>query len=417
MASPVPPPLVRVAAEPSRVLTRRYHFKPAGAAYVVTTMVLILGAINGQNNLLFWLFGLGVAGLLISGVLSGSPLMGLRVRREVIGVATVGQPLRIRYHLRSRHWFLPAFALVIEESPEARSWFGRSVRGTWMSCFSRIVAPVPMLPPRGEAVADVVIEPFRRGMVTLDPFEVSCSFPFGLTRKGVTFTQPVNVVVRPCVAEVPNELLRPPPGAGATVGALTPARTGLEYFSLRDYEPGDSIRTVAWRVTARMDRPVVRTHATPPGQRLWIVLDTNGAAVDDVERIVSIAAGVATRGVAQGLEVGLVGPDLRVLEPLRSGRRQVDLILDTLALFDASAAPAGSATPNWRLSRAFIVHAGGAPSVAVPVAATTVSTTDPRIRVAQPLQSPLSNSRRAPWNWRAWVSELFTDPPSEERSA
>src|SRR5262245_57070902 len=103
----------------ARVIGRRYHFSVAGGAYIVTTMVMILGAFNGQNNLLFWLFGLAVAGLLISGVLSGSPLIGLRLSRESPGVCSVGQPVRFRYHLSSTNWIFPAFAMVVEELGEA----------------------------------------------------------------------------------------------------------------------------------------------------------------------------------------------------------------------------------------------------------------------------------------------------------
>jgi len=81
--------VVRVITSPAggherwaRVLGRNYHFHSPGLVYAVTTMVLVMGAINGQNNLLFWLFGLGVAGLLISGILSGGSLMRLDIERE-----------------------------------------------------------------------------------------------------------------------------------------------------------------------------------------------------------------------------------------------------------------------------------------------------------------------------------------------
>lgn len=382
---------------------------------MVTTMVMILGAINGQNNLLFWLFGLGVAGLLVSGILSGSPLMGLRLMREVPDVAVVGQPLRVRYTLKSRNWLIPGFALVIEEVASARSWFGREAVGTWVGRLPRLVGAVPYLKARGTAVADVVVQPIRRGEVVLSPVRVSSSFPFGITRKSVTLAESHRVLVRPQPAEVPAELLRTRGGAGVVVGALSPSRTGMEFYSLRDYQPGDAVRSVAWRASARLDRPIVRTFATPPGERLWVVLDCVGADDADVERVVSIAAGVATRGVAIGLEVGLVGCDLRVLEPQRSGRRQVDMVLDRLAVFAADQ-PSGGDEPVWLRSRVVVVHAGAAPSVRVPSAFVAVGAHDPRVRVPDAVLAGLAASVPVEQGWWQALMGLLGESPEEPRA-
>lgn len=393
----------------ARVVCRRYHFSPAGVAYVVTTMVMIVGAINGQNNLLFWLFGLGVAGLLVSGVMSGSPLMGLRLLREVESVATVGQPMRIRYTLRSRNWLVPGFALRIEELESARTWLGREVSASWSNRIPRALTGLECLRPRGTAVTDAVVTPRRRGVVVLGPVRVSSSFPFGITRKSVTLAEPRTILVRPQPADVPAEVLRIRSGVGANVGALTPSRTGMEYYSLRDYQPGDGLRSVAWRASARLDRPIVKTFATPPGQRLWVVLDCAGAAESDVEDVVSVAAGVATRSVAMGLEVGLVGPDLRVLEPVRSGRRQIDLVLDRLARFD-HAQPSPGDAPEWRMSRVVAVHAGAAPNSGLPTHAGTIHARDPRVRLPLPPSESRDADGRARGWWEVLMSMLGEDP-------
>ena len=54
----------------AKIVGRRYLFHAPGITYAVTTIVLILGAINGQNNFLFALFGLATGGLVISGFFS-----------------------------------------------------------------------------------------------------------------------------------------------------------------------------------------------------------------------------------------------------------------------------------------------------------------------------------------------------------
>jgi uncharacterized protein (DUF58 family) len=386
---------------PLRVLMRRYHFSVAGMAYVVTTMVLVLGAINAQNNLLFWLFGLAVAGLLVSGVLSGWSLMGLRIVRELPERATVGEPLRIRYTITNRNWLIPAFGLEVEELEATVPWFSAPARGDWQGRLPRVVTSVACVRPRGSLSVDVVVQPMRRGVATLNPVRVSSSFPFGITRKSVTFARAEPVLIRPRCAEVSSEALKDRSGVGATLGELRPSRTGTDFYALRDFQAGDTMRAVAWRASARLDRPVVRTYATPPGRRLWVMFDlpepragdsptldtTLDTTPDTSEAVIEHVAGAAVHAVAQGREVGIVcrrGHSWIVLEPMRGGRRQIDLILDALARWGTGASASSTradqaqsvqshtdtadAQPAWGFASVLLVHAGESPTVAPPVA-------------------------------------------------
>ncbi|MBO6514819.1 MAG: hypothetical protein JJ974_12725, partial [Phycisphaerales bacterium] len=55
--------------------SRSSKLTPAGFLFVFVTLFIALGAINGQNNLLFWLFGFSIAALVVSGIITGSALM------------------------------------------------------------------------------------------------------------------------------------------------------------------------------------------------------------------------------------------------------------------------------------------------------------------------------------------------------
>ena len=50
-----------------------------GFLYVGLTLVVGLAAVNRQNNLLFWILGVMLAALLISGLISGVMMQSLRV--------------------------------------------------------------------------------------------------------------------------------------------------------------------------------------------------------------------------------------------------------------------------------------------------------------------------------------------------
>jgi len=56
-----------------------------------------------------------------------------------------------------------------------------------------------------------------------------------------------------------------------------PAREGEEFYHLRDYRPGDSLRHIHWRTSARQQRLMVAEAEAPSYRQPVIVLDTTGA--------------------------------------------------------------------------------------------------------------------------------------------
>ena len=48
---------------------------------------------------------------------------------------------------------------------------------------------------------------------------------------------------------------------------------GREFESLREYQPGDELRNMAWPATARRGKPITREFTTERSQQVWIVLD------------------------------------------------------------------------------------------------------------------------------------------------
>ena len=105
-------------------LVRRYHLHLPGFLYVGLTLLVAVAAVNRQNNLLYWILGVMIAALLISGVVSGLLMQGLRVKRLVAGHGVVGEPLAVRYAVTNRNRLIPAFDIHIEERPVggARGW-------------------------------------------------------------------------------------------------------------------------------------------------------------------------------------------------------------------------------------------------------------------------------------------------------
>ena len=370
------------AAEPSRPPTRRYHFHLPGVMYIAVTLFLALGAINSQNNLLFCSLGLAIGGLLVSGVLSGSALMGLRLERRPPAHTSVGRATTLRYDLSNRNRFFPAFGLTLEELPVADN----SRRPTWPGLLPAPRAFAAAAPARSTVHASATIIPVRRGRADFLAARAWTTFPFGLARKSVTFHLPQTMIVLPPELALRSGVIedltaRSPHGVG---GERSPGM-GDEFFGLREYVPGDSPRRIAWRRTARTGDLVVRQNTTPSPLRLWVVLDLDrrgsprlspGQATAPLEpvarsslashvldeRAIALAAAILRNAADQDIAVGLSVPPARLLHPPRLGRFHLDRLLAELALLDLAAArrsgSVGFPDPVARSGACLVVHTG-----------------------------------------------------------
>lgn len=106
---------------------------------------------------------------------------------------------------------------------------------------------------------------------------------------------------------------------------------GMEFAEVREYAPGDDVRTIDWRVTARAGRTYVRKYAEERELTVMLVVDASGSVqfgtqeATKAETMAETAATLAFSAIGNNDKVGLVifsdGIDCSV--PPRKGRRQV----------------------------------------------------------------------------------------------
>src|SRR5690625_987970 len=102
---------------------------------------------------------------------------------------------------------------------------------------------------------------------------------------------------------------------------------GTEFDSLREYVPGDDVRSIDWRATARRSEVVVRTWRPERDRRVLIVVDasrTSAARVGDGARLdASIEAALLLGALTSraGDRVGLLAVDRK--QRARSEERRV----------------------------------------------------------------------------------------------
>jgi len=292
-----------------------------GLGYVLTTLVVAIGATNTGNNGLYVLLSLLLGVLVVSGVVSRRNVEGIDVALDGPGEVFAGEPVRFRLLLRNRT-ARPKSALLLKVSGKA--------------------APIlfPRLVAGGEAERGVDLVFPRRGRQKVESVLLYSGYPIGLFRKGRL--HPVNEerVVFPS----PRPAAFPPPEAREAVDdGIDPRRKGrgAEVLKLREAVPGDDPRDIHWPQTARQGRPIVKERASELGREIVVHLETARPAAAgpewdaSFEDAVGEAAGLALKFLSRGERVGLLCGDLFV--PPAMGPLHRSTLLTALALAEAGA--------------------------------------------------------------------------------
>jgi len=169
------------------------------------------------------------------------------------------------------------------------------------------------LPPDGKVELRYTVAA-RRGAYLLPPIRVTASDPLGLFRWEREVAVRSRLIVYPEVPRVRRINIRPH-GTLAYAGPI-PARRGgpgIEFYGVRDYHPGDPLRWVNWRASARHDQ-VLYTNEFEQERvaEVGLILDTRRRSdiqVDGdslLEHAVQATAGLARAFLHDGNRVGLL---------------------------------------------------------------------------------------------------------------
>lgn len=106
---------------------------------------------------------------------------------------------------------------------------------------------------------------------------------------------------------------------------------GMNFEELREYVPGDDVRTIDWNVTARMRRPFVKLHREERELSVLLVLDVSASgdfgSTQRTKREVAaeIAGTLAFSAIRNGDKVGLLlfSEEVELFLPPKKGRRHL----------------------------------------------------------------------------------------------
>jgi uncharacterized protein (DUF58 family) len=283
--------------------------------------------------------------LAIGWVWAGISLTALNFRREArVLRQQVGQIFEERYRIFNR---LPISRLWLEVRDES---------GLPGNAGSRVLSLIGARQQRSY-VAYTLLN--QRGVFRLGPTVLSSGDPFGLFLKTRMVPGEAELLVLPYIAQLerfPSPSGQFPGGKAILQKAteVTPQSAGV-----REYIPGDALRSIHWPTSARKERLMVKEYEQDPQAEVWIFLDAdrtvhlNTGVVPPLPRIdqlwfkhnerpfqlpqdsfeygISAAGSIAAYFLREGRSVGFACvSEAAVVIPAERGERQMNKILENL---------------------------------------------------------------------------------------
>ena len=218
------------------------RFEPPPRAALIAGGLALAGLL-AVFHLGFVLYAVVVIGLLagLCHVVAFGTVRAVSVERRLPSdLVDSGEEVHVGLTLRNRG-ALPVPWVRMEEQLEP-----------WTTVEGESTALVPV-PAGGEVVLDYCLPDLRRGLYRLGPAVIEGSGPFGLVRRFAVAGGPGSVAfltVRPTIVSLGKVL-----AAGERPLLERPRHTWAEdpsrFAGVRDFRPGDGLRRVHWRATAR----------------------------------------------------------------------------------------------------------------------------------------------------------------------
>ncbi|MDQ7992052.1 MAG: DUF58 domain-containing protein [Propionicimonas sp.] len=288
----------------------------------------VVAWLTGQRDLMWpgiFLIALPLSGWLLLAAGAGRPDLARTVTpRE----AAAGEEVVNRLVIDTDGFGLGAVASYHDERSPA-------LRGPADATF-----PVAFGPGRHRV--DQRLTPAWRGRHRLGPLHRSVVDALGLARSGRVLPGTIEVLALPAVH--PLEPLREASGLGTAMDSavLRTSLVGQDDVMVREYLPGDDVRRIHWRSTARTGELMVRREERAWDPSAALLLDNRAGAFSSAvperrfEWLVSAAASISVHLLGHGFSVSVMDTDAAGADPANRQSQSARTILRRLAAVELS---------------------------------------------------------------------------------
>lgn len=280
----VVPPLARNAGKEASQMNLPFEFTTGGAVVIGLLIIVGFSAWNTGNNLLFLVLSFLTSALVTAFFAGGICLKKVDVKMRFPETIFAGEETPILVSIHNRKRLFPSYSVAVEVrgSEHERSVVADELEGKLPAFITKRLAKAPIVRrtlnyffyvPRRSSIEEKTEHIFpNRGRFLIKDFELSTGFPFGFFRHRRRLpAKETELIVFPSISEIGSEFEDLPLDSGRL--AANRRGSGQDLLALRDYLPGDDMRRVDWKATARSRGMIVREFSAEDDKRVTIYLD------------------------------------------------------------------------------------------------------------------------------------------------
>lgn len=303
----------------NRLFPRKLSLSNEGKILLMITFGMGFAAVNTGNNLFYLIVGLLLALVVFSGILSEFSLRKIAWQRAYPEQVYANQVSSGAVTVTNSKRRLASNSLLVSELFDAAEV--TVADGRLLS-----------LEPGSSAQAFPLFTFTKRGEYTSAGLLIATSYPFSFFRKSRFYPQGARFLVFPDASLRIPEIERFIAGGDQQEGAGR--GRGTEFYSARNFQPGDDPRDIHWKRSATSGDLVMKEYQALTSRRVVLVLgpclSPETRDEQDGELAISMAASIAARLDEAGWGVGLSLPGTFI--PARDGGGNLRNILEQLAL-------------------------------------------------------------------------------------
>jgi len=293
--------------EPIKLDRRRIYILPTryGVLFSLLLLIMLIGSINYNNSLGFALTFLMGSVATISMMHTHRNLSGLIIKTSIARSVFCGQNA-IYPFIFSNVGRMDKLSIIISHK----------TRQTIID-----------IPANSTITSNLEIKSGKRGRMHPGRIKLFTDYPLGLFHAWSWIIPDSHCIVYP----VPENNAPPPSFENMGTGNMQTSNKGQdEYFGLRQYQPGDPIKTIAWKQTARGNDVFTKQFTGSGGQTLWLEWDITETPTLEhkLSRLCRWVLECETAGLNYGLRIpgNTISPG--------NGNKHQHLCLTALALFN-----------------------------------------------------------------------------------
>lgn len=363
-------------------LERRDHrITLEGIIFILITFFIGFAAINTSTNLLYLIMSMMLSFFILSGILSSSTLRRIEVKRLTVRHVSAKEEAPIQIEIKNSKKRTSSYSLRILDHLKTGELLGASY--------------VMHIPGGARDTVSYSVQFPRRGVYELSRIRVVTRFPFGFFERSFSVKQEQEIIVYPQIIDVRPVL----ESSNMDIGEIETGRKGQgqSLYGLREYSPTDSARYIHWKVSARINKLMIREFEKEEKKKITLYLfnyihgEASSELADNFEKAVIYAASIAKYLIDREFQIRLITGS--GLVPFGMGLAHLYRILRALALIrleDSSkenpkVAPSDAESMNMVIHYQAFSRSRQAPSSAIIIDVTrlrikdkTVSAKDPK---------------------------------------